>query len=344
MSEELLGEREKEVLRAVVQEYISTGGPVGSQHLARRAEFDVSSATLRNVLADLEELGFLEKPHTSAGRVPTDRGYRFYVDTMVRLKDPAPRDRELIHAGLAHESGMEELLSEASRLLHSLTRHAGVVVTPRPDVAIFQRIEFVRLREDRVLAILVGQNGQVHNKLLVVEFPITSDELLKASNYLSELLHEVTLEEARERIRTELDQEQALYNALTSKALKLGAAATDLQTGERVLIEGTGSFLEQPEFADVERMRALFKALGEKHKLLSLLDRVQRAREMQIFIGTESEFSSAGDVTVIASPYGSREQVLGTVGVIGPTRMNYQRIIPLVNFTAQVLSMALEKA
>jgi heat-inducible transcriptional repressor len=345
MSEEL-GEREKEVLRAVVQEYITTGGPVGSHHLSRRAEFDVSSATLRNVLADLEELGFLEKPHTSAGRVPTDQGYRFYVDTLVRLKDPAPKDRELIHAGLAQETKLEDLLGEASRILHSLTRHASVVLTPRPEAAVFHRVEFVRLREDRVLAVLVGPNGQVQNKIILVDFPVTSDELLKASNYLSELLREVPLEEARERIRQEMDQEQALYNALTAKALKLGAAATDLQTpeAERVLIEGTGSFLEQPEFADVERMRALFKTLDEKHKLLLLLDRVQRAREMQIFIGAESEFSAAGELTVIASPYGSREQVLGTVGVIGPTRMNYQRVIPLVNFTAQVLSRVLDQS
>ncbi len=343
MSSEELGEREKEVLRAVVQEYITTGGPVGSQQLTRRPGFEVSSATMRNVLADLEELGFLEKPHTSAGRVPTDQGYRFYVDTLVKLKDPTPRDRELIHAGLIQESNLEEVLGEASRILHSLTRHAGVVVTPRPDSAVFRRIEFVRLREDRVLAILVGQSGQVHNKAITVEFPITSDELLKASNYLSELLREVPLEEARERIRVEMDQEQALYNALTAKALKLGAAATDLPTTERVLIQGTGSFLEAPEFADVERMRALFKALDEKHKLLSLLDRVQRANEMQIFIGAESDFSAAGDVTVIASPYGNQEQVLGTVGVIGPTRMDYRRVIPLVNFTAQVLSRVLEK-
>ncbi|SEL29256.1 MULTISPECIES: heat-inducible transcriptional repressor HrcA [Stigmatella] len=342
MSDEI-GDREKEVLRAVVQEYITTGGPVGSQQLSRKPGFDVSSATLRNVLADLEELGFLEKPHTSAGRVPTDQGYRFYVDTLVRLKEPAPRDRELIHAGLGQEKNVVDMLSEASRVLHSLTRHASVVITPRPGAAVFHRIEFVRLREDRVLAVLVGNGGQVQNKVITVDFPVTSDELLKASNFLSELLREVSLEEARERIRQEMDQEQALYNALTSKALKLGAAATDLDTpeSERVRIEGTNSFLEQPEFADVERMRALFKMLDEKHKLLQLLDRVQRAREMQIFIGAESEFSAAGEVTVIASPYGSREQVLGTVGVIGPTRMNYQRVIPLVNFTAQVLSRVL---
>src|SRR3712207_747353 len=148
MAEEL-GEREREVLRAVVQEYITTGGPVGSHQLSRKAEFDVSSATLRNVLADLEELGFLEKPHTSAGRVPTDRGYRFYVDSLVRLKDPAPKDREMINAGLVQETSVEEILTEASRILHSLTRHASVVLTPHPDATVFYRIEFVRLREDR---------------------------------------------------------------------------------------------------------------------------------------------------------------------------------------------------
>jgi heat-inducible transcriptional repressor len=340
-----LGEREREVLRAVVQEYIATGGPVGSQQLTRRAEFDVSSATMRNVLADLEALGYLEKPHTSAGRVPTDRGYRFYVDTLVRLKDPGPRERELIEQGFAQEAGVEGTVQEASRILHSLTRHAGVVLTPRAAGTLLQRLEFVRLRENRVLAVLVGAGGQVQNKVLTVEFALSADELVRASNYLSELLREVPLERAHERIRTEMEHEQALYNALTAKALKLGVAATEgegASLGERVRIEGTGSFLENPEFADVERMRALFRALDEKHKLLALLDRVQRAREMQIFIGTESEFSSAPDVTVIASPYGTRDLVLGTVGVIGPTRMNYQRIIPLVNFTAQVLGRMLE--
>src|SRR5688500_14343422 len=156
-----LGDREREVLSAIVRAYISTGEPVGSAHLARSADFDVSPATLRNVMGDLEALGYLEKPHTSAGRVPTDRGYRFYVDTMVRLKDPAPRDRELIHAGLVQETNVEDVLTEASRVLHSLTRHASVVISPRPDAAVFHRIEFVRLREDRVLAVLVGNGGQV---------------------------------------------------------------------------------------------------------------------------------------------------------------------------------------
>jgi heat-inducible transcriptional repressor len=340
---EELGDREKEVLRAVVHEYIATGDPVGSQQLAKRSEFDVSAATLRNVLSDLEALGFIDKPHTSAGRVPTDRGYRFFVDTLVRLREPLPQERSLIEQGLAPESGVDEALQEASKVLHFLTRHAGVVLAPRPEDAVLQRIEFVRLRENRVLAILVGKSGEVQNKLITIDFPITPEELVRASNYLSELLAESPLEAVHGKLQQELTQERALYDELAAKALKLGVAATDIHGSERVLIEGAGSFLDAKEFADVERMKALFKALDEKNKLLSLLDRVQRARELQIFIGAESEFSSAGEVSVIASPYGTDDQVLGAVGVIGPTRMNYQRVIPLVNFTAQVLSRVLRR-
>lgn len=337
-----LGEREREVLRAVIQEYISTGDPVGSSQLARKSEFDVSAATMRNVMADLEDLGFIEKPHTSAGRVPTDRGYRFYVDALLKLREPGPQEREMIEHGISREGSAEETFLDASKILHFITRHAGVVVTPRPSSTVFQRIEFVRLREDRVLAILVGQNGQVQNKLLTLDFPVTADELVHSSNYLNDLLREVAIEDVRARILTQLEQDRALYDALATKALKLGFAATDIHSSERVLIEGAGSFLESREFADVDRMRALFRALEEKNKLIRLLDRVQRAREMQIFIGAESEFSSAGEVSVIASPYGTQEQTLGTVGVIGPTRMNYQRVIPLVKLTAQVLSRVLE--
>ncbi len=342
MSDEL-AEREREVLRAVIQEYIGSGDPVGSSQLARKAEFEVSSATVRHVMADLEALGYLEKPHTSAGRVPTDRGYRFYCDALLNLREPGPKDRELIEQGLAQNSGADEAYQEASKMLHLLTKHAGVVLTPRPAAVVFERIEFVRLREDRVLAILVARGGQVQNKAVQIDFPLSAEELVKASHYLTELLQAASIEELRSRILAELEQERAQYDAVAAKALKLGAAATDGSSGqERVLIEGTGSFLDAPD-ADLERMRALFRALDEKHKLLALLDRVQRAREMQIFIGAESDFSSEGEVTVIASPYGAGEQVLGTVGVIGPTRMNYQRVIPLVNFTAQALSRVLSR-
>ena len=337
-----LGERERDVLRAVVHEYISSGEPVGSSQLARKAEFDVSSATMRNVLADLEALGYLEKPHTSAGRVPTDHGYRFYCDALLKLKDPGPKERELIQQGLKPNAGQEETLQEASKVLRFLSHHASVVLTPRHSQLVFERIEFVRLRGDRVLAILVGQGGQVQNKVVSLPFTLTAEELIQSSNYLNELLQKIPIEGVRSKLLAELDEQKAQYDQLAAKALQLGVAAADQHTSERVLIEGTGSFLDSPEFSDVDRIKALFRALDEKNKLLSLLDGVQKAREMKIFIGAESDFSSAGDVSVIASPYGSGEQPVGTVGVIGPTRMNYQRIIPLVKFTAQVLSRVLE--
>ena len=343
MTEEL-DDRARDVLRAVVQEFISSGDPVGSQQLTRRGEFEVSPATMRNVLSDLESLGYLEKPHTSAGRIPTNQGYRFFVDSLLQLKSPSPADQQLIEAGLSMTSGVEERLQEAGKVLHQLSHHAGVVLIPRPSAGTLQRIEFVRLAEDRALAILVGQGGQVQNKLVMLESPVTTEELIRSSNYLNELLRSAaTIEDVRSRILQELENQRTQYDEVVARALKLGAAATDVSSAERVVIEGTGSFLESPEFAeDVRRMRALFRALDEKHKLLSLLDRVQRAREMQIFIGAESEFGSQGDVTVIASPYGTDEQVLGTVGVIGPTRLDYQRVIPLVNFTARVLSRVLK--
>ncbi|MBK7863625.1 MAG: heat-inducible transcription repressor HrcA [Archangiaceae bacterium] len=342
MAEEL-DERAKDVLKAVVKEFITKGDPVGSSQLTRRGEFEVSPATMRNVLSELEELGYLEKPHTSAGRVPTDRGYRFFVDSLLQLREPGAREQQLIQQGLSANAGVEERLTEASKVLHQLTQHASVVITPRPSTLVVTRIELVRLREDRVLAILVGGSGQVQNKLLSVDFALSADELVGAANFLNELFAQgASLDDVRGRILVELDGERAQYDALVQKALMLGKQATEL-ANERVLIEGQGSFLETKEFAeDVRRMRALFKALDDKHKLLSLLDRVQRGREMRIFIGAESEFSSQGDVTVIASPYGSKDAVLGAVGVIGPTRLDYQRVIPLVDFTAQVLSRALD--
>jgi heat-inducible transcriptional repressor len=191
--------------------------------------------------------------------------------------------------------------------------------------------------------VLVNNSGQVVNKVFTIDFLVTGDELVRASNYLSELLEQAPLESVRSRIQAEMEKDRAIYDELARKALTLGYQATDVGNGERLHIEGTGSFLEAPDFADVERVKALFRALEEKTKLLELLERVQRARELQIYIGTESDFSSAGEVSVIASPYGNGDQVLGAVGVIGPTRMNYQRVIPLVNFTAQVLSKVLKE-
>lgn len=347
MKAEDLDDRAREVLRSVVHEFIEGGEPVGSAQLTRKGEFEVSPATMRGVLAELEELGYLEKPHTSAGRVPTDKGYRFFVDSLfrVQLREPPTRERGLIEVGLAQPATVEDRLQEVGRILHRLSHHAGVVLVPRPSADVLDRVEFIRLRGDRVVAVLIGQSGHVQNKLLTLDFAVSPEELTRAANYLTELFQRGhPIEDARGLILQAMETERASYDALAQKALRLGAAATDVSSSERVVLEGTGTFLEQREFAeDLQRMRALFRAFDEKQKLLQLLDRVQRAREMQIFIGAESDFSSQGDVTVVASPFGPVESTLGAVGVIGPTRMDYQRVIPLVSFTAQVLTRVLDE-
>ncbi|MBM4379119.1 MAG: heat-inducible transcription repressor HrcA [Deltaproteobacteria bacterium] len=342
-----LGNREKSVLRAIVHAYITRGEPVGSSQLVRGAEFDVSSATLRGVMADLEALGYLVKPHTSAGRVPTSQGYRFYVDALVKLEAPPEAAQALIQQNLSGTEGSADgVAQDASRVLHAITRHAGVVVTPRAGQLAPSRIEFVRLREDRVLAVLVVQGGQVVNRPLALDIPMSGEELVRAANRLNELFARHpgrTVEELRAALQRELEDEAAAEQPELQRALRLGvAAAVGVAAPERVVIEGAGSFLERPEFADVERARAVFRALDEKGRLLQLLDRVQKAAAIQVFIGAESALGEGAEVSVIASPYGSNGQVLGAVGVIGPTRMDYQKVIPLVGFTAQVLSKALE--
>jgi heat-inducible transcriptional repressor len=336
-----LSARDREILRAIVSDFISTGEPVGSQAVAPRC--DVSPATVRSVMSDLEALGYLEKPHTSAGRVPTDRGLRLYVDALLKVRAPHPRERERIERGL-HPAAVQDLMGEAGKVLHELTHHAAVVLAPDMDQTIVRRIELVRLREDRVLAVLVTQSGVVHNRLITVEFPVSREELEHATNYLNELLGELTVDQVQVRLRAELEAERALYDDLVKKSLEIGSRAFEGAGGPpRMLIEGEASFLDQPEFAeDVARMRALFAELARKDRLIELLRRAVDGHEIRIFIGAESDFSATAGVSVITAPYGSGEgSILGALAVIGPTRMNYGKVIPLVEYTARAVSRSL---
>lgn len=336
---EELDERAREVLAAVVEQTIASGGPVGSGQLTRTGDFDLSPATLRNVMAELEEFGYLAKPHTSAGRVPTDRGYRYFVDTLMQVQEPPAREREWIESELTAGPD-DESVRGAGRVLRLLSNHAVVVSAPKPSAFAVQSIEFLKLRDDRVVAILIGTGDQVQNRLVRIAHPVTADELVHAANYLNEFFNKsLSVQEVRALLMAELESERAQYDAAVARALTLGAAATNYPKEERVVVEGVGSLLELREFsADLERMRALYRALDEKHKLLSLLERVQRANQMQLFIGAESDFSAQSDVAVVASPYRDSHSVIGTIGVIGPTRMAYTKVLPLVQFTAGVLS------
>lgn len=342
--EDELPRRDREILRAIIQDFIMTGEPVGSHAIAPR--YDISSATVRNAMADLEALGYLEKPHASAGRVPTEKGFRLYVDTLLKVRGLGARERERIQRSL-QPAPLTELMADTGKLLHRLTRHASLVMAPQLDQTIFRRIEFVPLRDDRILTILVTQEGLVQNRLITLDFPLERSELEHATNYLNELLGERTLEEIVETLRSEREAEQATYDDLRRKSLALAQRAFDddelpLATPD-LFVTGEESFLDEPTFAaDVEKMRKLFATLAKKDRLLHLLRRSIEGKEIRIFIGAESELSDVAGLSVIAAPYTQGDRILGTLAVIGPTRMNYGRIIPLVEYTAQAVSRVLQ--
>jgi heat-inducible transcriptional repressor len=342
-----LDRREREILRALVQDHIRTGEPVASQPLLARHDLECSPATIRSVMADLEALGLLEKAHASAGRVPTERGYRLYVETLLRVRAPPPADRERIEK-LAHDaSDVTTLLEGTADLLHSLSHHAGVVTTPAPSADPVRRVEFVRLRENRVLAVFVSGAGIVTNKLVQLDFDLDHGELERTANYLNEKLRAAgegagTLAAMRDRILEDMRADQSDLHSLLAKALALAEQTfAGSPVEERVFVEGESSFLDAPEFKEVQKARALLRTFAEKDRILRVLDRVLRAQEVQIFIGAESEFAGLADVSVVAAPYVRGASVLGTLAVVGPTRMDYSRVIPLVETTAREISRAL---
>jgi heat-inducible transcriptional repressor len=364
-----LSRREREILRAIVQDHIHTGEPVASQTLLSRHDLDVSPATVRSVMADLEALGLLEKPHTSAGRVPTSAGYRLFVDLLVKVRPPSPADRERIEMVAQGAPAVDSLLGRTAELLHSLSQHVGVVSTPRALSDPTRHVEFVRLRENRVLAVFVSQAGLVTNKLVQLEVPYTDAELEQAAAYLSEKMERTGIEGLRDavvadmradatalrdlmgkalRLAERLAHEVADMRAdatalrdLMGKALRLAERALPVPGQQRVLVDGEATFLDAPEFADMGKARALLRTFAEKDRILRVLERVLQAREMQIFIGAESDLAATSDVSVVAAPYVRDGRVLGALAVIGPTRMDYGRVIPLVDLTAREISRAL---
>src|SRR5438105_12312021 len=337
-----LDERSRRVLAAIVRDYIHSGEPVGSHAIARRQDVDVSSATVRSVMSDLEEMGFLQKPHTSAGRIPTAQGFRYYGDAPLGLKPPLPGGREQM-PGRAHEATqLEGLMTAASRVLHSLTHHAGVVASPRPQSERLQRIEFLQLREGRLLAVLVARSGAVRNRLVALQQPLSPAQLDEAAGYLNSLIADRTLAEAASKLTEEMERDRRDLGELRARALALGAEAVQVEA-PAVHIEGQSSLLEDKALAhDLDKIRALFRALDEKERLLAVLDLTLAAQELRIFIGAESGIVEP-DLAIVAAPYRLKGEVVGALGVIGPTRMDYSRVIPLVELTARTIGMTLDE-
>lgn len=341
--DEALGERAQHLLRILIETYIREGQPVGSRALTRESGLQLSSATIRNVMADLEELGFVASPHTSAGRVPTDKGYRFFVDTLLQLR---PLDEaataEMRRQFEANRDSSTDLIATVSQLLSSATQLAGVVTVPRARAASISQIEFVGLSENRVLVVLVFNDREVQNRIIQLERRYSPDELKRASNYLNEQFRGRTLREVRQEILRQLSETHAHMNQIMLDAISVAQQVFDTGEGKlEYVIKGETNLMGVAELTSVEKLRRLFEAFNEKRDFLHLLDQSLKAEGVQIFIGHESGYQILDDVSVVTAPYADADGVVGVLGVIGPTRMAYERVIPIVDMTAKLLGAAL---
>ena len=340
--EVMLDQRARHLLKTLVERYIADGEPVGSRALSRQSGLDLSPATIRNVMADLEEMGFIASPHTSAGRIPTTRGYRFFVDSLLVIK---PLDEIEIHQleGHLHPDHPRRLVNAAAHLLSDLTRFAGVVATPRRQESGFRHVEFMRLSEKRVLLIIVMADGDVQNRVLYVDHAYTQSELIEAANFLNENYAGQSFSAVRELLVDELKRLRADVVQLMTAAVEAGNEAV-AESNEQIVVSGESRLLHADDLAsNMDRLRRLFELFEQKTSLLRLLEVSQNAQGVQIFLGGESDVVPLDECSIITAPYEIDGQVVGTVGVIGPTRMAYERVIPIVDITARLLSSALSQ-
>ncbi len=338
-----LSERFRNVLEYIVTEYISSAEPVGSRTICKRYGIRLSPATIRNVMADLEDLGFLLQPHTSAGRVPTDKALRYYVDEILNVQRLTLGEREKIRRQYqTSRYDIPEIMKETSRILSGLSRYAGVVLAPKMATTIFKHIQFIRLSNDRILAVFVTSGGNVQNRILQVDNDLSQDELNRISNYLNEMLGGLTLVQVRARILEEMKREKVAYDRLMKQALRLGHRALSREGENELYINGQTNIFDDPAFADIEKMKSLFRAFEEKSLLIALLDQCLSGGGVQITIGSESECTEMEGCSLVSAPYGRADRTLGILGILGPRRMNYSRVIPLVEYTANVLTELLE--
>lgn len=340
----LLSERAQHLLKVLVERYIREGQPVGSRALAREAGLDLSPATVRNVMADLEELGFIRSPHTSAGRVPTVQGYRFFVDALLTVKPLESVEVQRMRQSLDPDLNTQKLVESASALLSGITRMAGVVTMPRRDRMAFNHIEFLSLSDNRVLAILVLNEREVQNRVIHVNRHYSADELQQISNYLNTEFLGKDLQTIRRILVEEMQEAREHMNRLMLAAVEMAEKLLDQEADKEddYILAGQTNLMEFAELSNIEKLRQLFEAFNRKRDILHLLDQCVRAQGVQIFIGEESGYEVLDECSVVTAPYTAGDgTVLGVLGVIGPTRMAYERVIPIVDVTAKLLAAAL---
>ncbi|MDD2885207.1 MAG: heat-inducible transcriptional repressor HrcA [Dechloromonas sp.] len=336
----MLEERARTLLKTLVEHYIADGQPVGSRALSKVSGLDLSPATIRNVMADLEEAGFVASPHTSAGRIPTARGYRLFVDSLLTVRPLEARQLGAMEEAL-HGLPATQLIANASQLLANLTHFAGVVIVPRRTSNRIRQIEFLSLSEKRILLIIVTTDGDVQNRILNSDKAYTPSELVSAANYLNQNFAGLDFEQIRHRLSQEIRQLRDDIKPLMSLALDAGDAAMSESTKPYVLT-GEKNLLDVEELSsNMKRLRELFELFEQRSSLMRLLDVSNRAEGVQIFIGGESGIATLDECSVVTAPYQVDGQIVGSLGVIGPTRMAYERVIPIVDITARLLSSAL---
>ena len=340
-----LNERAQHLFRVLVERYIGDGQPVGSRTLSRDSGLDLSPATVRNVMADLEEIGLLRSPHVSAGRVPTVQGYRFFVDSLLKVAPVGDGQLEHLRSQLEVKGERESLMNAATSLISEMTHMAGIVTLPRQERLILRHVEFLALSPERVLVVLVVNGSDVQNRIIHPGRPYSQAVLQQVGNYLNEVCAGKDLREVRESLLAELKEHRSSLDALMLTAIEMADKAFVREPGdeEALLVSGQTNLMEYGELADMEKLRHLFEAFREKTELLHILDQCLRADGLRIFIGEESGYEVLDGCSVITTPYEREGEVLGVLGVIGPTRMAYDRVIPIVDVTARLLGAALNQ-
>ena len=343
-----MNNRSREIFRSIVDSYLATGEPVGSRHISRLLPITLSPASIRNVMQDLEELGLVYAPHTSAGRLPTEMGLRFFVDAMLEFGAPTEEERRKIDAEVkaaSQDRTLEGVLAEASSLLSGLTRGAGVVLTTKENVRL-KHIEYVRLDAERALAVLVSEDGTVENRLVAIPAGLPASALVEAGNYLNARLRGRTLGEVRAEIEAARHSAQAELDELTAKLVDAGLASWAGLKGEsqQLIVRGQANLLDDLRAGeDLERIRLLFSDLETKKDVIDLLSRAETGEGVRIFIGSENKLFSLSGSSMIAAPFrDGAQQIVGVLGVIGPTRLNYARIVPMVDYTAKVVGRLMQ--
>lgn len=344
MSAPELNDRAQLLLKNLVERYIRDGQPIGSRTLSKETGLELSSATIRNVMADLEEYGLIHAPHTSAGRVPTIKGYRLFVDNLLTFKQPDRAQVSQLQQRMGSSADPEQILTIASQQLSDVTGMAGVVMVPKRKLVALRQVEFLPLSHNRVLAILVINEREVQNRIIQTERNYSDAELQQIANYLNKVCSGRDLRQARTALLKEMDDARSHMNQLMADAVRMAQEvfATDEEDGD-FLLQGQTNLMSYEEMSNVGKLRRLFDAFNQKRDILQLLDQAVQADRVQLFIGTESGYEVLDECSVVTSPYKVDGEVMGVLGVIGPTRMAYDRVIPIVDVTAQLLGASLNQ-